>query len=202
MNYVGNSATKSFASLLFVLLLHFAAPVAAHSQAESIESAFELFLQNRPKNSLDILNRLAKSSPQNANVFINRGAVLEKLGRHKEALADENLAIRMIKSAKLNSEDQNSLSTAYQNRAAIYEDLGQLTNAESDLRGAMKTGFPRGSAHEQLGKILDKKGKRAEAITEWKIARQLYFKFGAKEEELARIKKLIDASAHSNSQMK
>ncbi len=159
---------------------------------DSVAAATELCSQSKFSLAAEILNRLIIKNPDDPVLRINRGAVLSKLGKQNDALADEDLAIVILKKRAISQENREYLSMSYTNRAGIFEEQHKLILAEQSLNQALKFESLGGSVHEQLGKVFGKKGKHVDAINEFKIARQVCYQHGGRPKDLERLDKLID----------
>jgi tetratricopeptide (TPR) repeat protein len=104
--------------------------------------------------------RAVSNAPNDPVVFDNRGAALEGLGRHDEAIADFSRAI------VLDPQD----TAAYLNRATAYLASKRSDLAIADLTEVIRTDPSDGLAYYDRGTAYELSGERGKAMTDYREA--------------------------------
>ena len=87
--------------------------------------------------ALDDYARAADLKPDYLQAFYNRGVVLARLGRHREAVADFDRVVVL----------NPGLSNGYLNRGASLDELGQHLEAVGDYTEALRCNPDNADAH-------------------------------------------------------
>jgi tetratricopeptide (TPR) repeat protein len=132
-------------------------------------------------------------NPQMARAYDNLGLCF--FYRNQNALAVENFE----KAITLDSHAKHPSPWPHINLAAVLQTTGQLAQAESHLREAIRLDSGIASAHFQLGNVLDAMGKLQAAVDEYKQAAQLDSHYAEPHFALARLYRRLgqdDLSRH------
>lgn len=137
-------------------------------EQEGVEQA----LDGKLEAALKSFNMYITSTPNDPEGYVNRGNIYEQLGRRSDALKDESRAIQMM--GKKSFPDKYLTATAFSNRGSLYFLSGKPAKAISDLERAIAFYPTHPNAHDYLGRVYLKQGKKAAAIEQWKLAVQYY----------------------------
>jgi tetratricopeptide (TPR) repeat protein len=117
--------------------------------------------------AIDRLRAVTKATPQFARAWDNLGLCLEAVGKLDEATASYREAIR------LNREHSPQSPWPPLNLASLLTKAGDLKEAESLLREAVRYDPKLGEAHYRLGVNLHKQNRDDEAVAELRQASEL-----------------------------
>lgn len=141
---------------------------------EYVEYAMGCAARKDYEGALDMLNRgLIVHPADTAEILLNRGAILELMGKHAEALTDENQAIYLFRRKPT---DKYALATAYANRGTILKSLKQSSKALESYKLALNTRPADAQANEYYALMLAKRGRVREALEHLEISKKSYVK--------------------------
>lgn len=136
------------------------------------QEGLEQALDGKFEAALKSFNMEISTQPNDPQVYVNRGGIYEQLGRRDQAIHDETLAIKMM--SKKSFPDKQLAAMAYSNRGSLYSLTGKSAKAISDLEKAIAMYPTYPGAHNYLGRVYLKQGKKDAAIEQWKLAVQYY----------------------------
>ncbi|HSV01641.1 MAG TPA: tetratricopeptide repeat protein [Phenylobacterium sp.] len=120
----------------------------------------QLYLTNRLQEGADWSSRAVARHPKDIELWNLRGVLLRRLGRFQEALEALDQATRL---------DPRPLAPVV-NRGNIYLDMGDMPKAEAVFTRLVRQ-EPRNAEHQrQLGRALQRQGKREAAIVRFRQA--------------------------------
>ena len=113
--------------------------------------------------ALGIYRELLSLNPHNVRVRNNLALLLDKLGKHEDALEQLDLCLK----------HEASNAQVLINRGAVYGTIGRYPEAERDLRRALQIDTTNPEAHHNLGLVGIRKGLWSEAIPSLRRAIEL-----------------------------
>ena len=113
--------------------------------------------------ALGIYRELLSLNPHNVRVRNNLALLLDRLGKHEDALEQLDLCLK----------HEASNAQVLINRGAVYGTIGRYREAERDLRRALQIDTTNPEAHYNLGLVVIRKGLWSEAIPSLRRAIEL-----------------------------
>ncbi|MDA1012974.1 MAG: tetratricopeptide repeat protein [Planctomycetota bacterium] len=147
----------------FDLAVQFFAKALEHNNGSPIATeglAMAYFLDDQLEAALEQFDRMTKLDPRNANGYINKGAVCNRLGEYNDALKALQRGLQF---------DRKS-SQAYYNLGIAHKGLGSLSMAISSYREAIRHDAESREAHQNLANVYLEMGNYQQAISHFKNA--------------------------------
>jgi tetratricopeptide (TPR) repeat protein len=116
------------------------------------------------KGALKDYNKAIAQTPNDADIYVNRGIVQDELGQHEAAIADYTKAITL-------KPDQH---LAYYNRANAQAQMKQYPKAIADYTKVIELNPDYAYAYANRGSAQLKAGKQSEAISDLQKASEIF----------------------------
>ena len=139
----------SFAARLGWILIALALALTAH--ADEIQDATKLLKAGQHRQALDLVNKVLKAKPKDAQARFLKGLILTEQGNTKEAI---EIFTQLTK-------DYPELPEPYNNLAVIYASQGQYDRARAALEQSIRTHPSYATAYENLGDVYAKLASQA-----------------------------------------
>jgi tetratricopeptide (TPR) repeat protein len=140
----------SFRNILLASLFGLSLVLAPQMRADAFDdylSAYNQAVQQKDTAAeLNALNRMAEIQPANGPVFLNRGVLLKKMGKHSEALSDYTRAIELLPGDK----------DGYYNRGILYVAMKRYPEALADYQKALQIDPDFAKAHNGMGSYYER----------------------------------------------
>ncbi len=133
------------------------------------------------KGALENYNKAIAQSPQDADLYVNRGIALDELGQHQSAIADYTKALDLKPDQIL----------AYYNRANAYHQLKENGKAIADYTKIISLDPNYPYAYANRGATYFEGGKEKEAIADLQKAAEI-FKSKNDPQNIQRIQQQLD----------
>lgn len=161
-----NLIAKRFLPLILGIMFLSASQI-SQCEEDFLQSAMEWTANKKYDKAVASIDRGLAAHPGDGELMLNRGAILQLMGRYEEALRDEDKAISWYK----NKPDKDSfLATAYANRAAILDKMNKKSKALDSYKYALKAKPNDAHANEYFAVMLANRGQRKEALKHLKLA--------------------------------
>jgi Flp pilus assembly protein TadD len=139
----------SFAARLGWMLI--ALGLALPALADEVQDAAKLLKAGQHRQALDLVNKVLKAKPTDAQARFLKGLILTEQGNAKEAI---EIFIQLTK-------DYPELPEPYNNLAVIYASQGQYDRARAALEQSIRTHPSYATAYENLGDVYAKLASQA-----------------------------------------
>jgi tetratricopeptide (TPR) repeat protein len=139
----------SFAAPLGWILIALALALPAH--ADEVQDAAKLLKAGQHRQALDLVNKVLKAKPKDAQARFLKGLILTEQGNTKEAI---EIFTQLTK-------DYPELPEPYNNLAVIYASQGQYDRARAALEQSIRTHPSYATAYENLGDVYAKLASQA-----------------------------------------
>jgi tetratricopeptide (TPR) repeat protein len=139
----------SFAAPLGWILIALALALPAH--ADEVQDAAKLLKAGQHRQALDLVNKVLKGKPKDAQARFLKGLILTEQGNTKEAI---EIFTQLTK-------DYPELPEPYNNLAVIYASQGQYDRARAALEQSIRTHPSYATAYENLGDVYAKLASQA-----------------------------------------
>jgi tetratricopeptide (TPR) repeat protein len=139
----------SFAAPLGWILIALALALPAH--ADEVQDAAKLLRAGQHRQALDLVNKVLKAKPKDAQARFLKGLILTEQGNTKEAI---EIFTQLTK-------DYPELPEPYNNLAVIYASQGQYDRARAALEQSIRTHPSYATAYENLGDVYAKLASQA-----------------------------------------
>jgi tetratricopeptide (TPR) repeat protein len=139
----------SFAARLGWILI--ALVMALPALAEEMQDAAKLLKAGQHRQALDLVNKVLKAKPKDAQARFLKGLILTEQGNTKEAI---EIFTQLTK-------DYPELPEPYNNLAVIYASQGQYDRARAALEQSIRTHPSYATAYENLGDVYAKLASQA-----------------------------------------
>lgn len=185
---------NNFDKISFAIILAFLSSVAVQIVSHATEpfpsqEVSELMAGGNFSYALKFINKKIKQNPNNAELYVARGAVYARAKKNALSMLDQNKALEIFD----NDPSQYSAiykSNALHNRATLFNRMGKKHEAERDYLEAIKL-FPSNSiSFFELGKMQLKQKRYSEAKKNLAKARELFMK-QSNQEDLKKVDKLM-----------
>ncbi|MCW5824214.1 MAG: hypothetical protein KIT34_15525 [Cyanobacteria bacterium TGS_CYA1] len=185
---------NNFDKISFAIILAFLSSVAVQIVSHATEPSpsqevSELMAGGNFSYALKFVNEKIKQNPNNAELYVARGAVYARAKKNALSMLDQNKALEIFDTypAQYNSV---SKSNALHNRATLFNRMGKKYEAERDYLEAIKL-FPSNSiSFFELGKMQLKQKRYSEAKENLAKARELFMK-QSNQEDIKEVDKLM-----------
>lgn len=170
-------------------IYHYSAAISTNNTSASIfqNRGHAYLMCKKFKSAIEDYTSVISLTPK-SDIYLNRGALWDEIGEFDNALHDFQMAIEIdpdyhlahmnignILGKKKCYQDaiaayekairlKPDFSEIYYNRAVLWNDLGELENAEKDLAEALKFDSHNGDVYFGLGVLLQKKGDYISSI--------------------------------------
>jgi len=139
----------SFAARLGWILI--ALGLALPALADEVQDAAKLLKAGQHRQALDLVNKVLKAKPKDAQARFLKGLILTEQGNAKEAI---EIFTQLTK-------DYPELPEPYNNLAVIYASQGQYDRARAALEQSIRTHPSYATAYENLGDVYAKLASQA-----------------------------------------
>src|SRR6188474_530050 len=139
----------SFAARLGWILI--ALGLALPALADEVQDAAKLLKAGQHRQALDLVNKVLKAKPKDAQARFLKGLILTEQGNAKEAI---EIFTQLTK-------DYPELPEPYNNLAVIYASQGQYDRARAALAQSIRTHPSYATAYENLGDVYAKLASQA-----------------------------------------
>jgi tetratricopeptide (TPR) repeat protein len=139
----------SFAAPVGWILIALALALPAH--ADEVQDAAKLLKAGQHRQALDLVNKVLKAKPKDAQARFLKGLILTEQGNTKEAI---EIFTQLTK-------DYPELPEPYNNLAVIYASQGQYDRARAALEQSIRTHPSYATAYENLGDVYAKLASQA-----------------------------------------
>jgi tetratricopeptide (TPR) repeat protein len=139
----------SFAARLGWMLI--ALGLALPALADEVQDAAKLLKAGQHRQALDLVNKVLKAKPKDAQARFLKGLILTEQGNAKEAI---EIFTQLTK-------DYPELPEPYNNLAVIYASQGQYDRARAALEQSIRTHPSYATAYENLGDVYAKLASQA-----------------------------------------
>lgn len=139
----------SFAARLGWILI--ALGLALPALADEVQDAAKLLKAGQHRQALDLVNKVLKAKPKDAQARFLKGLILTEQGNTKEAI---EIFTQLTK-------DYPELPEPYNNLAVIYASQGQYDRARAALEQSIRTHPSYATAYENLGDVYAKLASQA-----------------------------------------
>jgi tetratricopeptide (TPR) repeat protein len=139
----------SFAARLGWMLI--ALGLALPAFADEVQDAAKLLKAGQHRQALDLVNKVLKAKPKDAQARFLKGLILTEQGNTKEAI---EIFTQLTK-------DYPELPEPYNNLAVIYASQGQYDRARAALEQSIRTHPSYATAYENLGDVYAKLASQA-----------------------------------------
>jgi tetratricopeptide (TPR) repeat protein len=139
----------SFAAPLGWILIALA--LALPARADEVQDAAKLLKAGQHRQALDLVNKVLKAKPKDAQARFLKGLILTEQGNTKEA---SEIFTQLTK-------DYPELPAPYTNLAVIYASQGQYDRARAALEQSIRTHPSYATAYENLGDVYAKLASQA-----------------------------------------
>jgi tetratricopeptide (TPR) repeat protein len=139
----------SFAARLGWMLI--ALGLALPALADEVQDAAKLLKAGQHRQALDLVNKVLKAKPKDAQARFLKGLILTEQGNTKEAI---EIFTQLTK-------DYPELPEPYNNLAVIYASQGQYDRARTALEQSIRTHPSYATAYENLGDVYAKLASQA-----------------------------------------
>jgi Flp pilus assembly protein TadD len=139
----------SFAARLGWMLI--ALGLALPALADDVQDATKLLKAGQHRQALDLVNKVLKAKPKDAQARFLKGLILTEQGNTKEAI---EIFTQLTK-------DYPELPEPYNNLAVIYASQGQYDRARAALEQSIRTHPSYATAYENLGDVYAKLASQA-----------------------------------------
>ena len=143
----------SFAARLgwIVIALAVAYTAALPAHADEVQDAAKLLKAGQHRQALELVNKVLKAKPKEAQARFLKGLILTEQGNTKEAI---EIFTQLTK-------DYPELPEPYNNLAVIYASQGQYDRARAALEQSIRTHPSYATAYENLGDVYAKLASQA-----------------------------------------
>ena len=125
--------------------------------------ALSYFSEEKFGMSIDLLNEILSSDPDDKIALLTRGSIYLKMGSSKKALWNFNRAIEV----------DPTYARAYHLKGLAHEIAGEGENALQDLNKAIELDGEYGAAYYSRATLLAKMGQAESAVEDMKMVNQL-----------------------------
>ncbi|MAS44625.1 MAG: hypothetical protein CML43_16120 [Rhodobacteraceae bacterium] len=129
---------------------------------EALNHAIRLYREGDYAEAEKITRTFLRFNPGSAQAHEVLGAILGRMDRDEEALAEIELSIRM----------NPAIASAHVNRAVLLVGNGDLDGAREALEAAVELDPKLYGAHARLGRVYEALGRPGDALTHYEIAAQ------------------------------
>jgi len=143
----------SFAARMgwMLIALAMACTAALPAFADEVQDAAKLLKAGQHRQALDLVNKVLKAKPKDAQARFLKGLILTEQGNTKEAI---EIFTQLTK-------DYPELPEPYNNLAVIYASQGQYDRARAALEQSIRTHPSYATAYENLGDVYAKLASQA-----------------------------------------
>lgn len=183
----------SFAIVLAILSIVAVQAVSHATEPSPSQQVSELMAGGKFSHALKFVNEKIKQNPNNAELYVARGAVYARAKKNALSMLDQNKALEIFDNDPTQY-NAVSKSNALHNRATLFNRMGKKHEAERDYLEAIKL-FPSNSiSFLELGKMQLKQKRYSEAKENLAKARELFMKQSNQEDikEVDKLMSLVD----------
>ncbi len=179
----------SFAIVLAILSIVAVQAVSHATEPSPSQEVSELMAGGKFSYALKFVNEKIKQNPNNAELYVARGAVYARAKKNALSMLDQNKALEIFDNDPTQY-NAVSKSNALHIRATLFNSMGKKHEAERDYLDAIKL-FPSNSiSFLELGKMQLKQKRYSEAKENLAKARELFMK-QSNQEDIKEVDKLM-----------